>query len=117
MNHLKSAFVGFVAGVATCLLPSIGGCLFFPSARQALPFGAVNIREVESINGFLPAFSYKLQADNISQEQFDRFVRRMGFTDTNRQHARRYVIDNPEREYHKKAEYLGGTLCFEEEKY
>lgn len=117
MNNVKSAFVGFVVGVATCAIPSIGGCLFFPSARQALPFGAVNIEEVESISGFLPDFSYKLEADNITQNEFDRFTRRMGFTDANRQNARLYVVDNPEREYHKKAEYLGGTLYFEEAKY
>ncbi|MDB5345257.1 MAG: hypothetical protein JWP89_3634 [Schlesneria sp.] len=117
MNNKKSALAGFVIGMATCALPSIGGCLFFPSARQALPFRAVNIKEVESISGFLPDFSYKLEADNITQDEFDRFARRMGFPDASRQNARLYVIDEPEREYHKKAEYLGGTLYFEEVKY
>jgi hypothetical protein len=116
MKTTKSLLVGFALGIATCLLMLVGKRLVFPTALQALPFGAGNIKEEVYINGFLPDFSYKLEAD-IKPDGFNSFVRRMGFPETSRRNDRLYVVEEREREYQKSAEYRGGTLYFEEWKH
>jgi hypothetical protein len=68
------------------------------------------------IHGFLPDFSYKLEAD-IEPDEFKRFVRRMGFTDASRKNPTQYAIEKPEIEYRMTAEYHGRSLYFEEFKY
>ena len=115
MNNKKSIAIGFAIGVAACILLSVGKRIMFPTPRQALPFGATSIREDIYVNGFLPDFSYKLEA-KVKPDGFDRFVRRMRFPARSRQSATLYVVEEPDREYRMSAEFRDGTLCFEESK-
>jgi hypothetical protein len=112
MKDMKPLFVGFAWGVVTCVIVEIGVWFLFPSPRNALPI-CTSIKEEFYQDGFLPDFSYKLEA-KITADQFKRFVRITGFPESSRRNPYLYVIDKPEREYQKKAEYLGGTLYFEE---
>lgn len=116
MKNRKPMLIGFALGVATCLLFWVGRRFVFPTALQALPFAAMNIKEEVYINGFLPDFSYKLEAD-IKPEAFDSFVRKMRFPESSRQNPRLYVIDEPAKEYQRRAEYFDGTLHYEEWKH
>jgi hypothetical protein len=115
MKNTKSLFIGFAWGVVTCLIVEIGVWFLFPSPQNALRF-CTSFKEERYEDGFLPDFSYKLEA-KITADQFKRFVRLTGFPESSRRNPFLYIIDKPEREYGKKAEYLGGTLYYEEFKY
>lgn len=62
---------------------------------------------------FLPDFSYTLEAQ-ITDEQFRRFVRKMGFPESSRKNSHLYVIDERDHQYQMTAQYLRGVLIFEE---
>jgi len=107
--------IGFVFGVSTCLFGMVGKAVFFPSPLQALPFCSAYKEEICEY-GIIPDFSYKLEA-KITEKQFKRFVYLVGFPESSRRHPHLYVIEEPESDYEKKAEYVGGKLYYEESRY
>jgi len=115
MKSKRSIAIGFAFGVAACILLSVGKRVIVPTPRQALPFGATSIKENIYVNGFLPDFSYKLEA-KVTPNGFHRFVRRMRFPAPSRQSDTLYVFEEPDKEYRMSAEYRDGILCFEESK-
>jgi hypothetical protein len=115
MKNKKSIALGFMLGVAACVLLPLAVRVVFPTPLQALPIMASTKEEIYD-SGFLPDFSYKLEAA-VQPDDFDRFVRRMRFPAGSRQSATLYVVEEPEKEYRMSAEYRNGTLYFEESKY
>jgi hypothetical protein len=113
MSTKAAVAIGFGLGVAVCVLFATGKRILFPSPIQALPFRAYGIHEKRYINGFLPDFSYELEA-TVKQESFERLVRRMRFPPESRQSDTLYVIEDQERQYGRKTFYRDGVLYYQE---
>jgi len=115
MSNKKAVALGFVLGVVACMLFAIGKRMLLPSALQALPLHATAIKEKVYINGFLPDFSYELEA-TVKQEGFNRFVKRMRFPLESRRSDTLYVVETPKTQHTRRAEYRDGILYYEESK-
>lgn len=115
MKNTKPLCIGFVLGILTCGLATIGKIVVFPSPSEALPFCSTYKEEFCGF-GLIPDYSYKLEA-KISDNQFKRFVYLVGFPESSRRNPHLYVIDEPGDDYERKAEYVGGMLYYEESRY
>jgi hypothetical protein len=116
LKDIKKYLIGFLAAVFMYVAIN-GFCFFFyPTPKQALPFGATQIQIQQYINGFLPDYSYDLKA-KVSENDFQNFIKKIGLDKFYNPENKIYQDEDKKNEWSREAYYKEGYLYYSEGKY
>ena len=104
--------IGIVLGILICLLVRQGFRIMYPDPRDALPWNTYQEVNIVSNGGLTGDGSYHLKA-RVSQDGFDRFIKKMGFDKTTYDsRSGRYIITPKAPDWECWAQYTNGMLEF-----